>query len=885
MASASSATLPIHRGDLGRQVRFDNADHRSFWRRVARKIAVASTGAPTDGLGEVSETSTSVPAFLAAQKQASTEKDGGEWFVDEIVVSGEDSQYRPLGSERGTTRPSESGDGSIRRGYSADSHHYTGGAAEWIKWRAWPAILSFFDPSFEDAETEEDFQKQLWYTTKPVCFVASLYLILNWVLYLILNHSVTRYEQIAYYGGLTFFTLPVPFMVASNLARRCPVFFQIWICIAIWYCGVSEVIQIKQCGFYTHNHCHGKDFLAMLYYNTALPAMMIFIVSRRFYNFVAQTIVFGLLLGLVIPDQKIFARNVISFAIFSVFIQGLHYSREMTERRMYLLNSQLKLAYRAQQKSQIAESKASQAKRRFASYIFHEVRVPLNTAMLAYQNLRTSNAFKDEHLQDHNNVEVYALEASLTMMQQVLNDVLDLQKMDAGKFESSPRPFPLHRAINSIMGPIAVATQAKSINLRVDLDPRIDQIQTPSNSSEGLWVIGDEIRLRQVLTNLTSNAVKFTPEGAGEVKVTTKLLTPLPRGKVESSVALVPEEQENPLISATNSRPDMLVVRLEVQDSGPGVRPSDLVDNRLFQPFVQTRVGKMNGSGTGLGLAIVQQIISLSGGRLGIQSRKGEGALFWVEFAYRIATPSDIQAARNMHTLCPSPRVSHIPPPISDLEPEKYAALSANMARDFAFPLALPDLKRNNTSPSLKPRSLPGAVSAPSSSSNFGRTSCDSMRLSLPSVECSPIKPSSDGPLRILVVDDDALTRTLMTRMLTKLGCVVETANDGQECLDILARYAVDDSPYDLISLDNQMPVLTGEETVREMRSVGRTDLVVGCTGNALTEDQASYIEAGADRILTKPIMLKDLKSLLQIAQERRTSSQNGTRHSDESLP
>ena len=109
--------------------------------------------------------------------------------------------------------------------------------------------------------------------------------------------------------------------------------------------------------------------------------------------------------------------------------------------------------------------------------------------------------------------------------------------------------------------------------------------------------------------------------------------------------------------------------------------------------------------------------------------------------------------------------------------------------------------------------------------------------------------------MKVLVVDDDPMTRTLMTRMLTKLGCIVDTAEDGQQCLD--AMLGPESPKYDLVSLDNYMPVMTGEETVRRLRSLGRDDLVVGCTGNALSEDQSAYIEAGADRVLTKPIMLK----------------------------
>ncbi|KDQ57180.1 hypothetical protein JAAARDRAFT_207498 [Jaapia argillacea MUCL 33604] len=866
--------------DPERQVQFTPPGHAHRWTKVLKnllkRIVNASTGTPSDGLGEPSE-STATPPSAAVQRQAAAEKNGADWCIDEVVVAGGDPPHHHPDPDGPMGPRSESGDNSTRH-HGGDGihdltglHHYQGGFLEWLKWRLWPMILTFFNPCFEDPAQERDFQKQSWHSTKALSFYASLFLVLNWVLYLIWNHSVTRYEQVAYYGGLSFFTLPIPFMIAMDFPQRHEIFFQIWFVIAVWYCGVTEVIQIKQCGFYTQNHCFGKDFLAMLYYNAAQPAMMMFVVSKRFYNFIAQFAVFVLLLVLVIPNQKIFARNVISFALFSIFIQGLHYSREKTERRMYELNAQLKVSYRAQQQAQIAESKASLAKRRFASYIFHEVRVPLNTAMLAYQNLQSGHAFKDEFLQQHNNdsVELHALEASLFMMQQVLNDALDLQKMDAGRFESCPRPFPLHRAIRSMMGPIAVATSAKSLNLRVELDERIDRVSCHCEAPEGLWVVGDEIRLRQVLTNLASNAVKFTPSGRGaEIRVSSRLLSPVP-----SDVAEPPRSTAGDPLIEMDQCGESLVFRLEVQDSGPGINPSDLVDNKLFQPFVQTKVGKMNGSGSGLGLAIVKQIVALSGGRLGVHSRKGEGATFWVELTYPIATVAEVQASRDKHMLLPTPPIINVSPQPAHVEPESYLPLDTESS---PFPLVLPGSgSRNIPTTFQRPQSDNHASTVVMTGVTHSTSPLPSSSAASTPQSSAPVSPDVP-PLRVLVVDDDSLTRILMKRMLTKLGCIVETANDGQECLDILLNppNGSDTPPsYDFITLDNHMPIVTGEEVVRHMRVLGRIDFVVSCTGNALVEDQTSFLDSGADRVLTKPIMLKDLKVVIEDALGRRSAS------------
>lgn len=106
-----------------------------------------------------------------------------------------------------------------------------------------------------------------------------------------------------------------------------------------------------------------------------------------------------------------------------MFVQYLHYNHEKVDRRMYTLRTQLKISYRAQQKAQIAEKRANNSKKKFISYIFHEVRVPLNTAYLAFQNLQASDSFN--HRDEDQMVEVYALESSLQQVQQVLNDVLE----------------------------------------------------------------------------------------------------------------------------------------------------------------------------------------------------------------------------------------------------------------------------------------------------------------------------------------------------------------------------------------------------------------------------------------------------------------------------
>ncbi|KAJ7185258.1 hypothetical protein C8R46DRAFT_1059909 [Mycena filopes] len=734
---------------------------------------------------------------------------------------------------------------------------YQGGLKSWALYRGWPAIVEFFEPSFP--EHEEEFQRQTWHSVKFLAFVASLFLVLNWMLYLILNNESNRtspYGRFVYWIGFTLATIPTPFMIALDMPRKFPVTFQLFFCLSVWYCAFAELIQMRVCHFFIpgQSQCSGKDFLAAMYYSTAYPALMMFIISKRLYNFIAQIVFFVLLLVLIVPVQGIYARNVVAFAVFSLFVQGLHYMLEDSRRTMFLLALQLKQAFKAKHKARLAESKASFTKRRFANYIFHEVRVPLNNAVLAFQLLQAGNAFKPDFARS---TEVYALDAGLKMMKTVLNDVLDFEKMDSGHFATVPRPFPLHHSIRAVLEQVEAQTGARHLVLERALDARIDGISSVSSDPstggmqpEGLWVLGNQLRLQQVLMNLATNAVKYTPAGSGSVRISTEFLGVSIREELPGNPPDLDDEQEKKAGSGAGAgeeeRPAgtrCLEFRLVVHDSGPGIKASDLIEDRLFQPFIQTAVGQTSGSGTGLGLAIVKEIVRLSGGRLGVKSRRGEGSKFWIEMSYPIASAAEIQAARDANIFA-----SADPPPFTSAAPSLSTAEAVEQS--------LAD--GPSASAAETDATIPEILTDPD------------VHQALSVAPLTPLTPvlSSNDPLLVLVVDDDAVTRVLSSKLLTKLGCVVHTAKDGQECVDMVM--GAEPHTYDLVCLDNFMPVMKGEEAVREIRTRDRDDFIVGCTGNALTEDQDSYREAGADEVMVKPVMIHDFKRLIQLAHQRR---------------
>jgi len=166
---------------------------------------------------------------------------------------------------------------------------------------------------------------------------------------------------------------------------------------------------------------------------------------------------------------------------------------------LFSLRNELKEQNRAVQAAQLLERKATESKKQFVSYIFHEVRVPLNTALLAAQNLEAEGLFESLSV-DHRDM-IDGLMGSLDMMEKVLNDVLSFNRMEAGNLEQARKPFDFHKTINIVALLHRVHAEHAGLHFDLDLDPHIDEL--------GGLVVGDEMRLRQVTSNLISNALKF----------------------------------------------------------------------------------------------------------------------------------------------------------------------------------------------------------------------------------------------------------------------------------------------------------------------------------------------------------------------------------------
>ncbi|GAA96782.1 uncharacterized protein L969DRAFT_97129 [Mixia osmundae IAM 14324] len=984
--------------------------------RLARRIARGAHSQTTDG----SRSETDAGACSEAdpdegdpmQGHPSSTHDG---YTDFLVVDSKLPGIAPDGSpygsdERDSGRPGYAEDLNPSDGGSDRRQSVPGGTAAYTDtstrrmyfhehafWRVWHFWNNFFFLSFADPKSERHRRREEWQLGKGMALFGSCYYLISWALLIGLFPKPSDIvNRVFVWGLIPGLTIWLPFAVIFDAPKRHPLPYQIYLWIVTWLLPLHWLTDMHYCGYYTtHAHCGSKDFTSVFYALLALPTVSLFALCQRRLPHALGVLAMTILMAVfIVPIRRLWIRNVINFVLFHGFLMYISFARERAERHLSRLRMELKTQYIAVQKAQINERKTGDSKRRLTSYLFHEVRVPLNTALLSAQNMGAAGVFSDPTYAELD-LEFSALEGSLVMMQKVLNDVLDFQRLDAGRLETVCRPFSFSNILKSILLSCKVAASARGITLETDLDPRIDQFLRTVGRSPGViggpgedFISGDMMRLRQVLTNITSNGIKFTPAG-GTVKIVTKLLYPAielkkPVLKHATSYMSAGAQSASSLNGGTLARewsraksddiegnhPDFakkymrprkehVVLRFEIHDTGCGIRSRDLQDGRLFSAYVQTEQGRAKGGkGTGLGLALVRHIVQLHGGRLGVSSRQGHGSCFWVELPYEVGasvlksvdkdalenygydkvygnTPPVILEAGGGLKIQGSAIVGDKLTPTTEQRNFDFTTLAV-LTTDGSYsttssaptePLVMPATSRTGaqapvaTSTALPP-SDPAAVALSAPLANAPETTLSAPTLDRPAIEnrsqSGPARmgliraassaasgsPPLDLPFRkrrVLCTDDDQLTRRLMTRMLTRLGCEVVCAENGRQALEVLlgqpwsaiarrlnradnfyvdgpASAATqptdeisDPAYFDVIFMDNQMPLLRGVEMVSYLRLLGRKDLLVGVTANALKSDQDEFLDAGADRVLTKPLMEASLKRMLALSDRDNT--------------
>jgi PAS domain S-box-containing protein len=521
--------------------------------------------------------------------------------------------------------------------------------------------------------------------------------------------------------------------------------------------------------------------------------------------------------------------------------------REITERKQYE-RSLREATYRAEH--------ANSAKSEFLANMSHEIRTPLNAVIgLGYLlELTTLNVDQRQLLSK--------IQFGGRALLGVINNVLDLSKIEAGEMSLEDEPFDLPELVRDLGQMLAPQAIAKGIELIVQCAAAVPRI-----------VKGDASRLRQILTNLLGNSIKFTETGHVELKV-----------------------------FCAEQSSDRVQLRCTVQDTGIGIEPAAL--ERLFTPFTQADASTTRRfGGTGLGLSIARRFVELMGGEIGVSSTVTVGSTFWIEIPLRIAHDIDgMLSERGLRIfvvdssgdaperLLSMARALGWSPQVADTGEQLIAALGTTQPHTWPDVLILElhlddmdahqliarlekecahgelppvivvaDLVQSYMEHELLMRTTDVLLVRPlTSSALFNAVNAavskrpDSLERVLQSTNFDELHAQWLAGVRVLVVDDSDINLEVAQRILEKQGATVTTCSDG---LAALEHVRVHHETLDVVLMDVQMPTLDGNEATRRIR--GELQLktlpIVALTAGALVGERQRALEAGMNDFISKP--------------------------------